>query len=329
MTKRLVAALQRQPLDRTPVWLMRQAGRYLPEYREIRARHSFQEMVATPEIAVEITLQPIERFGMDGAVIFADIMTPLEAMGIEMTFDPGPRLRPHSLAEVTALGDLDIDRIGFVAETIKLVEEATPPETAVIGFAGAPLTLLAYLVEGGGSKDFARTRGAILSDPPLAQEALGVLARNMNAYLAMQIEAGADVIQLFDTWAGLLDRSAFEAVVAPAARQSLIGLGAPRIYFAPGAGHALDLQPRIGADGYSVDWRTPLDVAWEVLGTTAVQGNLDPAVLLTEPDTIRRSVATTLDQVGGRLGHVFNLGHGIHKDTPPEHVACLVDAIRS
>ena len=154
MARPLVEALLQRPVARRPVWIMRQAGRYLPEYRELRARHSFQDAVSTPEVAAEITLQPIRRFGMDGAVIFADIMTPLEAMGVDMTFDPGPRLRPHTLAEVAALRSLDVGRVGFIAETIQRVRSAVPAETAVIGFAGAPLTLLAYLVEGGGSKDF-------------------------------------------------------------------------------------------------------------------------------------------------------------------------------
>jgi uroporphyrinogen decarboxylase len=266
---------------------------------------------------------------MDGAVIFADIMTPLEAMGVDMTFDPGPRLRPHTLEEVIALGELDLDRVGFVAETIHLVRDDLPEQTAVIGFAGGPVTVLAYLVEGGGSKDFLALRSAVRRDPAAAADALEILARTTNEYLAMQVGAGADVVQLFDTWAGLLDRSAFERLTIPAARASLADLEAPRIYFAPGAGHTLDLQAKIGADGYGVDWRVPIDEAWGRLGEVAVQGNLDPAALLTDPNTIRREVRDLLARTAGRPGHVVNLGHGIDRNTPPEHVTVFVEAVRS
>lgn len=329
MTRRLVEALSRRPVDRTPVWIMRQAGRYLPEYRELRTHHSFQEAVSTPEVAAEITLQPIRRFGMDGAVIFADIMTPLEAMGVDMTFDPGPRLRPHTLEEVIALPELDPERVGFVAETIRRVRAEVDDEVAVIGFAGAPTTLLAYLVEGGGSKDFMELRVAAQADPTAAVAALDRLAQAMRAYLGMQIAAGADVVQLFDTWAGVFDRSAYRKFCLPAARTSLHGVDAPTIYFAPGATHTLDLQTEVGADGYGIDWRIPIDEAWALLGDVAVQGNVDPAVLRTDPETIRTAVAEVQTLVGGRPGHIMNLGHGIDRHTPPEHVATFIEAVRS
>ncbi len=329
MTRRLVSALRREPVDRTPVWVMRQAGRYLPEYRELRSRHDFQTAVSTPEIAIEITLQPIRRFDMDGAVIFADIMTPLEAMGVPMTFDPGPRLRPHSIAEVAALGELDVDRVANVGETVAGVRSQVPDETAVIGFAGAPVTLLAYLLEGGGSRGFMALRRAVHQDPSATRDALDLLARNMSAYLGVQVSAGADVVQLFDTWAGMLDRDAIADLAVPAARQALAGIDIPRIYFAPGAGHTLEAQTGVGADGYGVDWRLPIDEAWNRLGDVAIQGNLDPAILLTDETTIRHHVDELLGRVGGRPGHVFNLGHGIEKETPPEHLAALVDAVRN
>jgi uroporphyrinogen decarboxylase len=328
VSRPLVEALRGRPLDRPPVWIMRQAGRYLPEYRDLRSRHGFQEAVATPEVATEITLQPIRRFGMDGAVIFADIMTPLEAMGVEMTFDPGPRLRPHTLAEIARLGDLDIGRVGFVGETIRRVRAAVPDEVAVIGFGGAPLTLLAYLVEGGGSKDFLGLRGALARDPAAGAAALNGLGRAMAAYLGMQVAAGADVVQLFDSWAGVLDRSSFERLAVPAAAAALDGVAVPTIYFAPGAGHTLDLQPKVGADGYGVDWRIPIDEAWQRLGQVAIQGNLDPALLLAGPGAIRAGVEDLLARVGGRPGHVVNLGHGIDRRTPPENVAAFVEAVR-
>ena len=329
MTRRLVEALQRRPVDRTPVWIMRQAGRYLPEYRELRGKHSFQEAVATPAVAAEITLQPIRRFGMDGAVIFADIMTPLEAMGVEMTFDPGPRLRPHTLAEVASLGDLDPDRVSFVGETIRRVRSEVPEDTAVIGFAGAPTTLLAYLIEGGGSKEFMELRASMRSDPGAASAALEVLSTAMRAYLGLQVDAGADVVQLFDTWAGLFDRDTYAALCLPAARASLAGIAIPTIYFAPGAGHTLDLQPSVGASGYGVDWRIPIDEAWNRLGDVSVQGNVDPAVLRSDPDTIRRHVADVKQRVAARPGHVMNLGHGIDRHTPVSNVEAFVEAIRS
>lgn len=325
---RLVEALHRRAVGRPPVWIMRQAGRYLPEYREIRRRHTFQEAVSTPAVAAELTLQPVRRFGMDGAIIFADIMTPLEAMGVEMTFDPGPRLSPMTAAEVAGLGELDLERVGFVAETVSRVRSAVPEATAVIGFAGAPVTLLAYLLEGGGSRDFLAFRAAVRRDPVTVTEALAVLARAMRRYLGLQVDAGADAVQLFDTWAGLLDRRSFEHLAVPAAASSLGGLAAPSVYFAPGAGHTLEVQAGIGAAGFGVDWRLPLDDAWERLGDVAIQGNIDPAVLLTDPATIRGAVHDLLDRAGGRPGHVVNLGHGIDATTPPEHVGALVEAIR-
>ena len=329
MSRPLVDALRLRPLSRPPVWIMRQAGRYLPEYRELRSRHSFQEAVSTPEVAAEITLQPIRRFRMDGAVIFADIMTPLEAMGVEMSFDPGPKLRPHTLPEVLDLPDFDPDRVGFVAETVRRVVAEVPSEVAVIGFAGGPVTLLAYLLAGGGSRDFVAMRAALRANPAASAAALDKLAGAMRSYLRMQVESGAHVVQLFDTWAGLLDFAAFERFAVPAAETSLADLDAPTIYFAPGAGHTLDVQAKVGAAGFGVDWRTPLDQAWARLGEVAVQGNLDPAVLLAGPATITSEVEALLSEVGGRPGHIMNLGHGIDRHTPPEHVTTFVEAVRS
>jgi uroporphyrinogen decarboxylase len=329
VTKRLLAALSGEPVSPPPVWVMRQAGRYLPEYREVRSRHGFQEVVNTPALAAEVTMQPIHRFDMDGAVIFADIMTPLEAMGVEMSFDPGPKLEPMALRDVATLPELDPDRVAHVGETVRLVKAEVPEHTAVIGFAGAPVTLLAYLLEGGGSKDFMALRAALRSDPGAAAEALSKLARAMNAYLGLQVGAGADVVQLFDTWAGLLDRTLYAHLAVPSSRESLDGLGVPTIYFAPGAGHTLDLQAGVGATGYGVDWRVPIEDVFVTLPGRAIQGNLDPAVLRTDPETIRREVKDLLARVGGRPGHIVNLGHGIDRHTPPEHVSVLVEAVRS
>jgi uroporphyrinogen decarboxylase len=307
---------------------MRQAGRYLPEYRELRERYSFQDAVSTPAVAAEITLQPIRRFGMDGAVIFADIMTPLEAMGVDMTFDPGPKLRPHSLAEVADLPRLEADRVSFVADTIGRVAAEVDEDVAVIGFAGAPATLLAYLVQGGGSKDFMRLRGELRRDPIAAKAALDNLARSMALYLDAQTQAGAHVVQLFDSWAGLFDRDTFRELVAPAATEALASVTVPTIYFAPGAGHALELQPSVGADGYGVDWRIPIDEAWKRLGDVAIQGNLDPAILLADSSAIEQAVDDLLARAAGRPGHIVNLGHGIDRHTDPEHLGVMVKRVR-
>ena len=328
MTKPLLDALDLKALDHPPVWVMRQAGRYLPEYRSLRERYSFQESVTKPELAAEITLQPIRRFGMDGAIVFADIMTPLEAMGVEITFDPGPRLQPLSLRQVAQLHRLDADAVGHVLETIRLVASEVPAHTAVIGFAGAPITLLAYLLEGGGSKDFMTMRAALGSAPDLAEAALENLASSMQVYLRAHVAAGAEVVQLFDTWAGVLDADTYRRFAVPGARASLAGLEVPTIYFAPGAGHTLSLQGEVGARAYGIDWKTPIDHAFSVFEGRAVQGNLDPSILLSDPATVRAKTLALLEQVAGRGGHVLNLGHGIDRRTPPENVSALVEAAR-
>lgn len=329
MTKPLLSALDLEPLAHPPVWIMRQAGRYLPEYRELRRQHSFQEVVRNPELAAEVTLQPIRRFGMDGAIVFADIMTPLEAMGVEMTFDPGPKLQPLSLRQVVDLPALVPGDVGHVAETIRLVANQVPAHTTVIGFAGSPTTLLAYLLEGGGSREFMSMRSALRSDPGLAEEALGHLAISMQTYLRAQAEAGAEVVQLFDTWAGLLDEGTYRRFALPAARASLSDLTIPTIYFAPGAGHTLAMQPDVGATAIGVDWRTDIEDAFATLDGHPVQGNLDPAVLLSDPETVRDQVLDLLERADGRPGHLMNLGHGIDRRTPPENVTALVEAVRS
>ena len=323
---RLLAALDRQSLDRPPVWFMRQAGRYLPEYRELRSRHSFDEAMRTPALAAEITLQPLRRFALDAAIVFADIMTPFDAMGVPIEFAPGPKLSPLSLGQVGELGDLDLARVDFLGETIEKVGAALPHDVALIGFAGGPATLLAYLLEGGGSQHFPRFRRAFHADDPTA--ALDVLARAMRFYLELQIEAGARVVQLFDTWAGLLSRQQFGEWALPAAREALAGLEVPTIYFAPAATHLLDLLPLIGATGYGVDWRLPLGEYWNRLGDDQViQGNLDPALLLSDPETVRAGTRLVLEEAAGRPGHVFNLGHGVLPDTPLENVQAMVETV--
>ena len=323
---RLLKALRREPLDRPPIWFMRQAGRYLPEYRELRSRHTFDEAMRDPVVAAEITLQPLRRFPLDAAIVFSDIMTPLTAMGVGIDFDPGPRLTPRSAGEVARLGELDPARVDFVAATIATVRASLDPRVTVIGFAGGPATLLAYLLEGGGSQQFANFRKSFHSDDPA--EALAVLARAMRVYLTAQIEAGAEVVQMFDTWVGLLSTDQFKRWALPAARQALAGLGVPTIYFAPGATHLIDLLSLVGATAYGVDWRLPLGESWRRVGESyPIQGNLDPALLLSDPATVRAGTVQVLEEADGRSGHIFNLGHGVLPGTPLANVEEMVNTV--
>lgn len=326
---RLVDALLRNPVDRPPVWFMRQAGRYLPEYRRIRETWDFQSAVHTPAVAAEITVQPVARFGLDAAIIFSDIMTALEGLGVQTEFDPGPKVSPHAIADVARFPSFDADRVSFVADAIGLVRSSLDPETAVIGFAGGPVTLLSYLLEGGGSKEFMAMRAALVQHPDVAEEALQSLGRAMNQYLRSQIDGGANAVQLFDSWAGLLPRDVFVRFAAPAAKAALEGLDVPTIYFAPGAGHLLDLVTEVGADAYGVDWRVPIPEAWQQIGHEhAIQGNLDPAVLLSNPETVTAETAKVVRGAERRPGYVFNLGHGIHRTSPLENVAAMVAAVK-
>lgn len=327
---RLLQALARQPLDRPPIWFMRQAGRYLPEYLELRARHSFQEAVHTPAVAAEITLQPTRRFELDAAIIFSDIMTPLEALGVTVEFNPGPSLEPMTAEAIAGLPDFDPTRVDFVADAIGLVRADLPAETALIGFAGAPITLLAYLLEGGGSKEFLALRSAIRRDPELVFEALDKVGRAMAAYLQMQVDAGANAVQLFDSWAGILSVDDFVDFAVPSARAALEYQTVPTIYFAPHGPHLLPHVRAVEATAYGVDWRLPLGEAWKLVGEESpIQGNLDPAVLLATPDRVREAVAVVLAEAGGRPGHIFNLGHGINRHSPVENVAAMVDTVRN
>ena len=323
---RLLSALDQQPLDRPPIWFMRQAGRYLPEYRELRANHTFEKAMSTPEIAAEITLQPLRRFPLDAAIVFSDIMTPLMGMGVGIEFNPGPKLAPMTVDQVADLDSLDPATVAFVGETLERVRAAVAPDVAVIGFAGGPLTLLTYLLEGGGSKQFPRFRAAL--HEARIEEALSVLATSMNAYLRSQIKAGADVVQLFDSWAGLLSEGMFRSLAVPAARQALAGLPVPTIYFVPGGSHLLEALPEVGASGLGVDWRLPLDEAWRRVGEDRViQGNLDPGVLLSTPSVVQAAVDQVLAEAAGRPGHIFNLGHGILPDTPLQNVETMVQTV--
>lgn len=322
---RLLQALRGEPLDRPPVWFMRQAGRYLPEYRELRQTHSFEEAMSTPEVAAEITLQPMRRFPLDAAIVFADIMTPFGAVGLDVRFDPGPKLDPLRLEDIVRLPEFDPARAEFVAETISRVKKEVGPEVAVIGFAGAPTTLLAYLLEGSGSRNWPLLRRALYA--PEVDAALAKLSEITNQYLSLQIAGGADAVQLFDSWAGIVSVRHFLEHTAPAARASLQGLAVPTIYFAPASSHLLDSFQRVEATAYGVDWRMDIDRAWDRVGKTPLQGNLDPAVLLADVPTVVAETIRLLQTVDGRPGHIFNLGHGIFPGSPVDNVAAMVDTV--
>ena len=318
--------------ERVPIWLMRQAGRYLPEYRALKERYDFWQLVRTPDLAAEVTLQPIRRFALDAAILFQDIMTPLPAMGVELDFAPGPVIAQplRSLAAVAGLHVPHQEEIApFAGEAIGLVRDATT--VPVIGFAGAPLTLATYLVEGGGSKDFATFRAFLHREPEAAHALLDKLTETGIAYLRMQIAAGAQAIQLFDSWAGLHHERAFREFGLPYVQrtfEALAELGVPRIYLAVGAGHLYSTFDELSCEAVSVDWRTPLGEVRGRLGGKVVQGNLDPAALLAPRGRLLDEARQVLDEAGGG-GHIFNLGHGVMPQTDPDNVQALVDFVHA
>lgn len=317
---------------RAPVWLMRQAGRYLPEYRRIKDRHGFWTMVRTPEIAAEVTLQPLRRFALDAAILFSDIMTPLPAMGLTVDFTPAPRVRTPvaTLADVTTLPLPHQDEIApFVAQAVRLVRAAT--DTPLIGFAGAPLTLATYLVPGTGGDQQAAFRCWLRSQPQAATVLLELLTELTIRYLRMQIDAGVQAVQLFDSWAGALDARTYRTYGAPYVRRvldALAGTGRPRIYLAVGAGHLVQEFATLPADVVSVDWRLPLDTVRPVLRGKVLQGNLDPAVLFAPGDVVTAETERVL-RAGLGGPHVFNLGHGVLPGTPIDAVARVVDTVHA
>jgi uroporphyrinogen decarboxylase len=329
---RIERALRGEQVDRPPIWFMRQAGRYLPEYRAVRERTSFLGLCRDPELAVEVTLQPVKRFGLDAAIIFSDILLPLDAMGRELRFlagegpsFPDPVRTPD---DVRSLKSLDPQRdLKEPLEAIRLAVARSP--VPVLGFAGAPFTLACYLVEGGGSQDWIATKRFMTAEPVAFRDLLDRLADAVGSYLQAQIEAGAVAVQLFDTWAGTLSFDDYRMFALPAARRALAHVrGAPRIYFTKDASPFLRVLPETGADVIGLDWRTDMAHAREVLGDVPVQGNLDPIALFAPPDEVRRRVQAIIRAAGPR-GHVMNLGHGIVPETPIEGVEAMVDAVKS
>ena len=331
-----LAACRREPVPHRPVWIMRQAGRYLPEYRALREKYDFLTMTKIPDLAAEVTLQPIRRFPLDAAILFSDIMTPVEGMGVRLKFDPGPIITDpvRTRAQVDALRVPDpTESVPFVMATIRILRSELPERVPLIGFAGAPFTLFCYLVQGSGSKTFAAAKAFMMAEPEAAGLLMERLARLQTAYLTAQAMAGAQALMLFDSWAGLLgprDYARFAAPAVAACLEALAPLGLPLIYF-PNQGTALlDTVADLPVDVVVVDWRTPLSQARRVLGPDkAVQGNLDPAALFAPPTELRARIDEVLTEAGSAPGHIFNLGHGIERTTDPDAVALLVDHVHA
>ncbi|MDP8955022.1 MAG: uroporphyrinogen decarboxylase [Actinomycetota bacterium] len=334
----VIAAYRGEAVERTPVWFMRQAGRSLPEYRALRERYSFAEVVHEPELAAEVTLQPVRRLGVDAAILFSDIVTPVQAVveGIHIRPDRGPVIEQpvRTKDDLARLRPLDPETdLAYVLETVRLVRAALAPEVALIGFAGAPFTVASYLVEGGKSSDYRHTKALMHTQPDVWEDLLDRLAGIALATLTAQVAAGAQAVQLFDSWVGVLSEADYRRFVAPASRRVLEGLadlGVPRVHFGVGAGHLLEAMAEAGADVVGVDWRTPLDVARRRLGpAVAVQGNLDPTTVFAPPDVLEARVGGVLAANGGRPGHVFNLGWGVLPDTDPAALRMVVDVVHA
>ena len=333
-TSTFLAACRREAVPHRPIWIMRQAGRYLPEYRELRGKVDFEALTRTPELAAEVTLQPLRRFALDAAILFSDIMTPLQGMGVELAYEPAPVVREpiRSDAQIAALPALVPERdVPFVLESIRLVRGGLPRGVPLIGFAGAPFTLACYLVCGRPSKEFAAARALLYAQPDTAQRLLARLADAMADYLAAQAAAGAQALMLFESWAGLLAPREFAQFALPAVQRTaarLRSLGVPLIYYVNQGAALMPAVASLEVDVIGVDWRSSLSDVRAVLGPgKAVQGNLDPAALFASPAELRRHVDAVLDEAGPAPGHIFNLGHGIWPDTDPDAVARLVDYV--
>ena len=332
----LMKALRREPVDRPPVWLMRQAGRYMAEYRAVREGRTFLELCKNPKLCAEAMQTAVERIGVDAAIIFSDLLPILEPMGFDLSFvaGDGPKIgnpfrEADDLARVREL--VDVSPLDYVYETVAETRRAVAP-LPVIGFAGAPFTLAGYAIEGGTSRQFLRTKALMYSQPDVWRELLGRLARSAARYLNAQIDAGADCVQIFDSWVGCLGVDDFRRFVLPSLQELRRELkpGVPVIYFGTGNPALLPSFAEVGSDCVGVDWRIPIDDAWAQIGPDrAVQGNLDPVVLLGPQETIRAEATRILDRVGDRPGFIFNLGHGILKETPVENVICLVETVKN
>ena len=330
----LVRASRREHVERTPVWFMRQAGRSLPEYRAIRERHSLFEVCRRPELCAEVTLQPVRRHGVDAAVMFADIMLPVIGMGIDVELVDG--VGPVVARPIEGFGDVERLRVPkpeesvpFVLESVRLVRADLDEELAVIGFAGGPFTVAGYLIEGKPTRDFVKTKTCMYAAAEVWHGLMDKLADTFSAYLQAQVGAGADVVQLFDSWVGALSEADYREFVAPYSARILQAVAAPTIHFGTGTTHLLREMKAAGGDVIGLDWRVPIDRCWDSLGSgRGVQGNLDPAVLLGPWERAEESAVRVLDAVAGRRGHIFNLGHGVLPDTDPADLGRLAELVR-
>ncbi len=326
-------ACRREPVPYTPIWLMRQAGRYMREYRDVRSRTGFLEMCKTPELATEVTVTAVERLGVDAAIIFADILLVLEPMGLKLEFadGEGPIIRNPVRAtdDIETLRDIEVDSLNFVFEAIRMTRRALQPHIPLIGFCGAPFTLASYMIEGGGSKNYIYTKRLMYEDSGAWHAMLDVITRALIKYLNAQIAAGAQAVQLFDSWVGCLSVNDYREYVLPHTQRVInsVNSGTPVLHFGTGTAALLELMKEAGGDVIGVDWRVDLNDAWQRLGEVAIMGNLDPAQLFTNPKFLHQQAKLILERAGGRDGHIFNLGHGILPETPVENVIALVDSV--
>ncbi|HYN84666.1 MAG TPA: uroporphyrinogen decarboxylase, partial [Pyrinomonadaceae bacterium] len=318
----------------TPVWLMRQAGRYMKEYREVRARYGFLEMCKRPEVAAEVTVYAARRLKVDAAIIFADILLIVEPMGLDLEFAKGEGPVIHNpvreARDVDRLREVeDASALSYVCDAIRLTRRELPGEVPLIGFSGAPFTLASYMVEGGGSKNYVHTKRLMHADAGAWHAMMSLVSRALSRYLDAQVEAGAQAVQLFDSWVGALSPDEYREFVMPHTRSVVQSVrpGVPVIHFGTGTAALLESMREAGGDVIGLDWRVRLDEAWRRLGDVAVMGNFDPVLLFTTPDVIRAEARRILERAGGRPGHVFNLGHGILPETPVENVVALVEAV--
>ena len=335
-TAAFLAAARREPTSHTPVWFMRQAGRYLPEYRAIRERHSLLEICAQPDLAAEVTLQPVRRLGVDAAILFADILLPLVPMGLALGFQQGegPVIgNPvRTAGDVERLRPVDVtEALAPVLETVRLVREALGDAVPLIGFAGAPFTVACYAIEGGSSRHFVEAKRLMYGAPALWNALMDRLVTVLGDYLVAQVGAGAQALQVFDSWAGALSPDDYRRYVLPYSRrlfERLRTLGVPSIHFGVDTATLLELMREAGGDVIGLDWRVPLDEAWAWIGEDhAVQGNLDPAALFAPRSEVETRVLDILARAGGRPGHIFNLGHGVLPGTPVDRVRAVVDLV--
>ena len=327
-------ACHREKAPYTPVWLMRQAGRYMESYRKVRARVSFLDLCKTPDLAAEVTVDAVERLGVDAAIIFADILLILEPMGMQLEFSAGDGPVLHNpLQSAADVGQLQVvdaaESLPFVLQAVRTARTALAADVPLIGFAGAPFTLASYMIEGGSSRQYTRTKQFMYTLPQAWHALMTLISRSVTRYLNAQAAAGAQAVQLFDSWVGNLSPADYRTFVLPYSRDVISGVspGVPVIHFGTGTNALLELMREAGGDVIGVDFRVELDEAWQRLGDVAIQGNLDPAVLVAEPPYIRQRAGEILRQAAGRPGHIFNLGHGILPTTPVDNVRALVDAV--